>query len=129
MAFRIRNGDHLAKEVRRIARKQVEGALAVLREGDHADPETVHELRKHCKKLRALLRLVRPALGDVYAVENAHFRDMAQWLSPLRDAHTGWSPTTRCWISIGARCTGDGSRRRGAGWCKPRGVARATRPT
>jgi CHAD domain-containing protein len=87
VAFRIRNGDHLAKEVRRIARKQVEGALAVLREGDHADPETVHELRKHCKKLRALLRLVRPALGDAYAVENAHFRDMAQWLSPLRDAH------------------------------------------
>src|SRR5262249_52916394 len=53
------------------------------------DPETVHELRKRCKKLRAVLLLVRPALGDdVYTVENARVRDMAHWLSLIRDAHT-----------------------------------------
>jgi CHAD domain-containing protein len=31
---------------------------------------------------------VGPALGDTYAIENAHFRDTAWSLSPLRDAHT-----------------------------------------
>ena len=38
--------------------------------------------------MRALLRLVRPALGDFHTIENAHFRDAARSLSPLRDAHT-----------------------------------------
>jgi CHAD domain-containing protein len=88
MSFRLQNGDHVAKDVRRIVEKQVEGALEDLTNGDHEDPETVHDLRKRCKKVRAVLRLVRPALGDVYDVENAHFRDAARSLSPLRDAHT-----------------------------------------
>jgi hypothetical protein len=88
MSFRIEDGDHIAKEVRRIARKEVEGAIEDLRRLDHEDPETVHELRKRCKKVRGLLRLVRPAIGDIYAMENAHFRDAVRSLSPLRDAHT-----------------------------------------
>ena len=88
MSFRIEKGDHLAKEVRRIARKQVEGAILDVRDRDHDDPETVHEIRKRCKKVRGLLRLVRPALGGTYDIENAHFRDAARSLSPLRDAHT-----------------------------------------
>src|SRR5262249_19554178 len=88
MSFRIENGDHVAQEVRRIARRQVEGAIDEVRTRNHRDPETVHELRKRCKKVRGLLRLVRPALGDTYAIENAHFRDAARSLSPLRDAHT-----------------------------------------
>jgi CHAD domain-containing protein len=88
MAFRLRNGDHVAEDVRRIAEEQVAGALADLSAGDHEDPDTVHELRKRCKKVRAVLRLIRPALGHAYDVENAHFRDAARSLSPLRDAHT-----------------------------------------
>ena len=88
MSFRTENGDHIAKEVRRIARKEVEGAIGDLHRLDHEDPETVHELRKRCKKVRGLLRLVRPAIGDIYAMENAHFRDAARSLSPLRDAHS-----------------------------------------
>src|SRR5262249_61573618 len=38
-----------------------------------------------CKKLRGLVRLARAGLGDAYARENAHFRDAARFLSPLRD--------------------------------------------
>jgi CHAD domain-containing protein len=34
-----------------------------------------------------LLRLVRPPLGDVYARENAFYRDAARDLSDIRDAH------------------------------------------
>jgi len=88
VAFRLRRIDHLAKEVRRVAHQQVDGALAILRGRNPGDPAIVHEIRKRCKKLRAVLRLLRPALGDVYAVENARFRDVARSLSPLRDAHT-----------------------------------------
>ena len=128
MAFQIRKGDHIAEEIRRVARTQVDGALAVLRDRRHDDPETVHELRKYCKKLRAVLRLVRPALGDGYAVENAHFRDAAHWLSPLRDAHTAvvaydalldryhgevhrrpFASVRRRLVQAEERCTGDSS--------------------
>src|SRR5215475_2007881 len=51
------------------------------------DDERIHSIRKRCKKLRGLLRLVRPSLGDTYERENAYFRDVARALSPLRDVH------------------------------------------
>ncbi len=47
----------------------------------------VHETRKRCKELRAVARLVRPALGeDAYRRTNEHFRDASRHLSPIRDA-------------------------------------------
>src|SRR5262245_48872953 len=47
----------------------------------------VHEARKSLKKLRALLRLVRPALGEhTYRRENVAFRDAARPLTEVRDA-------------------------------------------
>lgn len=48
--------------------------------------ETVHSVRKRCKKLRGLLRLVRPSLGKRYRVENVRYRDAARMLSTLRDS-------------------------------------------
>ncbi len=42
--------------------------------------------RKRMKKLRGLIRLVRPAFSD-YKMENAHFRDTARSISGVRDAH------------------------------------------
>ncbi|MFT4880805.1 MAG: CHAD domain-containing protein [Salinirussus sp.] len=58
---------------------------------DHIDSdsdhhETVHEVRKRCKEVRAAVRLVRPVL-PTYKRENAHYRDAARRLSALRDAH------------------------------------------
>ena len=47
--------------------------------------ETIHQLRKGCKKLRGLYRLVRPGFGG-YARENAAIRDAAAGLSSARDA-------------------------------------------
>lgn len=57
---------------------------------DDPDPdgvvEAVHETRKNCKKGRALLRLVRPALSD-YSQANKALRDAARALGPIRDPH------------------------------------------
>ena len=85
MAYAVTNpGRSVQKEVRRIARRQIDDAIATI---DARRPltETVHDLRKRCKKVRALLRLVRPCFPD-YAGENAVFRNAAQSLSFLRDA-------------------------------------------
>src|SRR5690606_9905919 len=50
---------------------------------------TVHQVRKRCKKLRGLLRLVRLNLDNgIYETENACFRDAASDLSSVRDAQT-----------------------------------------
>jgi CHAD domain-containing protein len=82
-SYRILQPDHLTEEVRRIATDQVERGLEEL---DGEDPnEGIHQVRKRCKKLRALVRLVRAADEDLYQRENAAFRDTARRASHLRD--------------------------------------------
>lgn len=84
MAYRfLKNDRGVEAAVRRIARQQVDGALAAIERLD-ADKAT-HEVRKACKKLRALVRLVRPVF-PAYAHENAALRDLARSLSGTRDA-------------------------------------------
>jgi CHAD domain-containing protein len=88
MSFRISVGVAFGEDVRRIACEQIDGAIADSKgsaPGSHT--ERIHSVRKRCKKLRGLLRLVRPCLGDIYARENAYFRDAARVLAPLRDTH------------------------------------------
>jgi len=85
MAYRLKLKEPLAKGVRRIAGEQLGNAAARLR-GD-GDPETgVHEARKSLKRTRALLRLIRPGLGDAsFRKSNARLRDIARGLSATRD--------------------------------------------
>jgi CHAD domain-containing protein len=72
-----------ASAVRKAALAQLDYALAAL---ERRDPEAVHEARKVCKKLRALLRLIRPVLGQAYLTENARLRDAGRALSKGREA-------------------------------------------
>ena len=88
MAFRIQGGELFGDGVRRIACEQIDGAIAESCDGSVPGAERIHRIRKRCKKLRGLLRLVRPSLGDIYRRENEHFRDAAQLLAPLRDAQS-----------------------------------------
>ena len=69
--------------LRRIAREQIGKAIGSIGKLHHA--EAIHDVRKRCKKLRGLVRLVRPAFPD-YRRENAAFRDIAQMISASRDA-------------------------------------------
>lgn len=49
--------------------------------------KAVHESRKRMKKLRALLRLLRPALGEEhYKKHNTYLRDQGRKLAHLRDS-------------------------------------------
>ena len=79
------NGDlPLAQALRATAREELACAFCDLDE--LAPDEAVHELRKHCKKMRSLLRLVRAEIGDRYRCENAHYRTLADTLAGSRDA-------------------------------------------
>lgn len=68
----------------RIAREQIDKAIAIANDANDTPARRVHEARRRAKKLRALLRLVRPDFGH-YAQENAHVRDAARGLSAARD--------------------------------------------
>ncbi len=86
MAFQIRKDESVTGGVRRIAHEQVAKAVRELGDPDLGQAKAVHQFRKRCKKLRGLVRLVRPGMEATYARENASFRSAAAGLSELRDA-------------------------------------------
>ncbi len=85
MAYCWEPNETLEDALRRIANEQVARAIAELEDNKRSMHESVHKLRTRCKKIRALIRLVRPAFSD-YSAENEVFRDLAGTFSELRDA-------------------------------------------
>jgi CHAD domain-containing protein len=88
MAYRLKRREGIATGVRRIVAEELERAVDEL-EGRRSDDEVtaVHEARKHLKKTRAAIRLVRYDLGaDLRRSENAALRDAQARLSGARDA-------------------------------------------
>jgi CHAD domain-containing protein len=87
MGYRFEADETVGDGVHRITEEQVGAAIVALEEvGGPGGDEAVHDSRKRGKKLRGLLRLVRPVLGDAYGPANAAFRDAGRELSALRDA-------------------------------------------
>jgi CHAD domain-containing protein len=84
MAYRFNIAEPVETGVRRIAREQIDEALAAIQSPDLALERVVHEVRRRCKALRALVRLVRPVFPG-FDRENAAFRDIARALAGLRD--------------------------------------------
>ncbi len=87
MAFRFKLNEPTQKGFRRIGLEQIERAERELT--TIADREaSIHETRKSLKRVRALLRLVRPGLAEgIYRGENGRFRAIAGLLSSARDTH------------------------------------------
>lgn len=83
-SFKI-DDDSLTTAVRRVALDQIDTALEEAADDGISEAERIHQLRKRCKKLRGLIRLVRPGLGE-YARENTAFQDIAHRLADVRDA-------------------------------------------
>jgi len=74
----------VGQSFRDIAESQIDKALRDL-ERKRDSKTLTHELRKRCKKLRGLLKLVRPVFAD-FSREDAAVREAAQMLSGARDA-------------------------------------------
>jgi CHAD domain-containing protein len=88
MTKQLQQDEAATEGLRRLVRKQAEKALETLNgNGRMLSDEAVHGARRRLKRMRAELRLLRPALGDrVYRRENARFRDAARPLTTVRDA-------------------------------------------
>jgi len=85
MSFQLKRSKSIAENVRRIAREQIDKSIRVIDDAGIDPKEVVHQVRTRCKKLRGLIRLVRPALGKIYSRENSHIGDAARLLSSTRD--------------------------------------------
>jgi CHAD domain-containing protein len=99
MAFEFDRREPVPNAVRRLVVEQLDLAAGEL----GADPgeKAVHEARKALKRCRAVVRLVRPVLGDeLAAAENAAYRDAGRALSATRDADV--------LLATWDRVTGDG---------------------
>ena len=86
MAFRYKRRESVPRSSWRIVRKEIDKCLKSLRAKTASD-ETIHDVRKRFQKVRAILKLVREAIGEkVYQRENSCFRDAAAVLREVRDA-------------------------------------------
>ncbi len=94
--FKHSNPD-AATTLRRIALDQIDKAIVSANRHDGLH-EGIHDARKKCKKLRGLIRLVRPAF-PAYAAENVALRDAARLLSPLRERGAGIETLNRLLVT------------------------------
>lgn len=89
-AYELGRDEEVAAGMARIATARAEKALERLRgiqSGQLEAAEAVHGARKDLKKVRAVLRIVRPRLSErAYRGANRHFRDAGRALSASRDA-------------------------------------------
>src|SRR5437660_10756342 len=87
MSYELKQGQTLGDNLRRICRKQIEAAIAVTTGEKKASDTPVHEVRKHLKKARAALRLVRKEIGRGLFQEQDHcLRAVGRLISEIRDA-------------------------------------------
>ena len=87
MPYRLERGEAVPGGIRRIVSEEADSAIKHLTNtAARRREEAIHEARKSIKKIRGVLRLVRPDLGRTYRDENRVLRDAGRRLSQIRDA-------------------------------------------
>ena len=88
MSFRIKTHGRVGLELQRVADEEISAAQAELRSlGNEDIGDAIHEARKHFKKMRALVQLLRGPLGPkCVREEQAFYRDVGRTFHRLRDA-------------------------------------------
>src|SRR2546429_2095279 len=87
MGFRLKLREPLPDGLTRVFREQVQSALGLCRHPAKQRGVTVHEVRKHLKKLRAAMRLTVGEVGkNRHARKDRCVREIGRLVSDLRDA-------------------------------------------
>jgi CHAD domain-containing protein len=87
MGFRLKLREPLPDGLKRVFREQIESTLELCRHPAKQRGVTVHEVRKHLKKLRAAMRLAVPEVGkNQHMREDRCVRKIGRLVSDLRDA-------------------------------------------
>ena len=85
MSYELNSGQSLGGNLRRIFRNQIDAALAVAHGRVEPNDTRVHALRKHLKKARAVLLMVRSDVARVRR-QDRRLRDVGRLTRELRDA-------------------------------------------
>lgn len=85
MSFRFKTAD-LDREMRVVAEAALTQATQVLTQVDPTGGTSVHRARKSCKKVRGMLRLLRPGLDKATRKQTRVIASAAARLGPSRDA-------------------------------------------
>jgi hypothetical protein len=86
VAFRLKQGASISSEIRRIVLKQLEAAISELHTvGDPQSDDAVHDARRRVKKIRAIIRLVRPVLDKAYRAVDRDLSTVSRLLAPVAD--------------------------------------------
>ncbi len=88
MSFRLVHSESFIQGIQRIVHEQIDLASEEL-DRRPIDPITVpHQVRKRCKKIRALIRLAKTGMKNrkTYQQQNRRLRDAARMMSDIRDA-------------------------------------------
>src|SRR5262245_10973954 len=87
MGFRLKLREPLPEGLKRVFREEIDSALRMCQHPAKERGVTVHEVRKHLKKLRAAMRLAIGQVGkNCHAQEDRCVRDIGRLVSDLRDA-------------------------------------------
>jgi CHAD domain-containing protein len=87
MSYQLRHNETPGDGLRRICRKQIELAIAIAAGKKEAKDTPVHETRKHLKKARAALWLVRKEIGrGLFRQQDHCLRDIGRLISEIRDS-------------------------------------------
>jgi CHAD domain-containing protein len=87
MSYELRPDETLGDGIYRIVRRQIENAICASKAKQNGKDSPVHETRKHLKKARAALRLVRGEVEqDLWKKEDLCLGKVAQLISQVRDA-------------------------------------------
>ncbi len=87
MPYRFKAKESVPDGIRRIVREEIEDATKQLSHAKGANHgKAIHEARKSIKKIRAVVRLIQPELGQIYKQENGRLGEAGRRLSEIRDA-------------------------------------------
>ena len=86
MAFRLKRGKAVGRQLSHVVSAELTSAVDAAGSSRTMSVDNVHEVRKHVKKVRAVLRLLEASLGKAYDSLSSALRSASRRLSALRDA-------------------------------------------
>jgi CHAD domain-containing protein len=85
VAFRLKTGEAVSSDIRRIVLQQLDRATSELTSiGDPESDQAIHDARRRVKKIRAIIRLVRPVLNKAHRAD-PELRRVSKMLAPVAD--------------------------------------------
>ena len=86
MAFSLSPDKRVSSEIRRIMLHQLEAATTELTSiGDPESDDAIHDARRRVKKVRAVIRLIRPDLDKAFRAVDKDLHDVNRLLAPIAD--------------------------------------------